>query len=196
MLTHPRQELYRMGILYNEDDEDIVRDVELNTISCDVPVEHSFPMFVVRHGKPRRSRRRTIVRSLPPLYLSFATLSDDVDIANFLSHSNTPMPKIKHCESVEPTPLSSVSISLPTDIDIPQSLPPPSAFEMESFYGSGSGIISSDNTPVQISLPAPQTSLLSQQGDWTFVNIPLRHNTTILETPTSEPETWILIDDS
>lgn len=185
-----------MGILYNENDEDVARDVELNTISCDVPVEHSFPMFVIRHGKPRRSRRRIIAWSLPPLYMSFATLSDDVDIAHFLSHSNAPMPKTKHYESIEPTPPSPISIPLPTDIDIPQSLPPPSAFEMESIYGSGSSIISSDNTPIQISLPAPQTSLLNQQGDWTFVNIPLRHNTTIVETPISEPETWILIDDS
>lgn len=192
-----------MGILYNEDDTDTARDEDLNTISCDLPVEQSqyFPMFVIRHAKAKRSRRRVASRhSLSPLYLSFSGLSDDSDIARLLSHSIhcTPTPNVQYREP------RLVSIS-PEDIDIPQSLPPPSAFE-SILFGSGSGSVSiSHNTPAPapISLPAPETSLLPHQGaavgDWTFITHPQATDTnshTEVSTPSSEPETWILIDDS
>ncbi|PMD58206.1 uncharacterized protein K444DRAFT_439546 [Hyaloscypha bicolor E] len=85
-------ELRRMGILYVG--EDIAVDSESNTIVCGVPVESSGPMFSIRQGKPRRSRRSTW-RSLP-LYLSFSDLSNDADIARLLSFSTPPTPTIQH----------------------------------------------------------------------------------------------------
>jgi len=213
MLTHPRQELYRMGILYNEDDANIAQGDDLNTVLCDVPVRqaHSISMFVIRHGKPKRSRRRAISRSLPPLCLSFSALSDDVDITQFLQISRsitpvplpTPMPMIQHRESPKTKTTPSPLPVLPApDIDIPLSLPPPSAFE--SMYGSFHSAISILSTPTAISLPSPESNLLPQHqvGDWTFITHPSTHphyheNEKLeMSTPVSEPETWILIDDS
>lgn len=168
-----------MGILY--EDENIAHDSESNTVVCDVPVEQSVPMFIVRHGKPRRSRRRSTWRSLP-LYLSFSDLTSDAEIARLLSPSNSHTPTIQHRD---------LTIGIPThintDIDtiIPQSLPPTPAFS-----GSMHGLNPIDNTPV-----SPLNSILAQHtGDWTFITA--THNTPGTSTPLSEPETWILIDDS
>jgi hypothetical protein len=184
MLTHPRQELYRMGILYN-DEEDIAQDSQSNTVLCDVPVQQTVPMFIIRHGKPKRSRRRSTWRSLP-LYLSFSGLSDDADIAKLLSPAPLPpTPKIQHRTKI---PL----MSLNTDIDIPQSLPAPpsSALGSGSFYGSRF-----DNTTFSISIASPQSfNIPSNTGDWTLIQTP--HHESTSSTPSSEPETWILIDDS
>jgi hypothetical protein len=182
-----------MGILYNEDSAEVAQNDNANTILCDVPVEHFPPMFVIRPGKPRRSRRANR-RSLPPLYLSLAGLRDDADIARFLYQSIHASPKpVTQYRACLPPPMD-------LDIDIPQSLPPSSAFE--SLYGSiSSASLISDNTPISSS--SRQTSLLHHQGDWAFINIPIRQNSnsnndnnTTLSSPSSEPETWILIDDS
>jgi hypothetical protein len=173
-LTHPRQELYRMGILYDE--ESIAHDSESNTIVCDVPVGQSIPMFSVRLGKPRRSRRRSTWRSLP-LYLSFSDLSNDADIARLLS------PSVLHTPTIQHRDLTIQTHNMDNDTSIPQSLPPTPAF---------SGFIHSlhlvDNTPISNSI------LHQHPGDWTFITAP--HNTPGTSTPLSEPETWILIDDS
>ncbi|KAH9222735.1 hypothetical protein DL95DRAFT_518293 [Leptodontidium sp. 2 PMI_412] len=157
-------ELHRLGILYN-DNEDLTQDSESNTIACDVPVEQSVPMFVLRQGKPRRSRRRSTWRSLP-LYLPLSSLSDDADIARLLSLS--PAPTIQH------------RLTTPTPMDTPLSLPP---LALESPQH--------DNT---ISISSPRHTLDFYSGDWTFVHTP--HHADPSPTPSSEPETWILIDDS
>merc|ERR1712000_388887 len=148
-------ELYRLGILYNDNEDFAQNSPDSNTISCDVPIEPSVPMFILRQGKPRRSRRRSNWRSLP-LYLSLSSLSDDADIARLLSLS--PFPTIQH------------RLSTPThfDTDILQSLPPLSQQNILDFN--------------------------SNSGDWTFIHTP--HPTNPSPTPSSEPETWILIDDS
>lgn len=162
-----RQELYRMGTLYN-DDEDIVSDSLSNSVSCDVPVQQSIPMFIIRHGKPKRSRRsRSSWRSSLPLYLSFSGLSDDADIARLLSPSTntTYTSTIQHRTKI---PLSSQH----TDIDIPQSLPAPS--ELAFWSGSLHQSISRDNTPapVPISIPVrPSHSFnLNDSEDWTLIH--------------------------
>lgn len=187
-LRIPRQELHRMGILYN-DDEDIAQDSKSNTVLCDVPVQQSVPMFIIRHGKPKRSRRRSTWHSLP-LYLSFSGLSDDADIARLSSTPITtpPIPTIQHRTKI---PL----MSLKTDIDILQSLPAPpspsSAFRSGSLHGSHSF----DNTTFSISIPTPHSfDINSNTGDWAFIQTP--HGGSTSSTPSSEPETWILIDDS
>ena len=175
-LRIPRQELYRLGILYNDNEDFAQNSPDSNTISCDVPIEPSVPMFIFRQGKPRRSRRRSNWRSLP-LYLSLSSLSDDADIARLLSLS--PFPTIQH------------RLSTPThfDTDILQSLPPP-ALEFPHHNDNDK-----DDT---ISIPPlSQQNILdfnSNSGDWTFIHTP--HPTNPSPTPSSEPETWILIDDS
>jgi len=171
----PRQELYHLGILY--ENEDTAQDSESNTNVCDVPIERSVPLFSIRYGKPRRSRQRSTRRSLP-LYLSFSDLSNDADIARFLS------PSIPHTSSIQSRNLA-ILPHITTDIDtcIPQSLPPTPAF-------TGSGLQFIDNSFVSLS-----HSIVHNQrtGDWTFITAP--HNTPETVTPLSEPETWILIDD-
>ena len=178
----PCQELRRMGILYVG--EDIAVDSEPNTIVCGVPVESSAPMFSIRQGKPRRSRRSTW-RSLP-LYLSFSDLSNDADIARLLSFSAPPTPTIQHRSLTIQTHTN-------TDIDIPQSLPPTPAF-------TGSLLPHLvDNTPISnLDSTLSRTlrlanTILPNTGDWTVITTP--HNTPGTLTPLSEPETWILIDD-
>lgn len=176
MLTHPRQELYRMGILYNDQDN-TAQDSESNTVSCDLPVERSVPVFVLRHGKPRRSRRRSTAWRSLPLYLSFSGLSDDSDIARLLSPPSTPYKStIQHRITIRTPPITT---------DIPQSLPP-TPLALASVSTSASRF---DNDTLPISLVHDFPS-----GDWTFVTP--SHPTADTPTPASEPENWILIDDS
>ncbi|KAE8451949.1 hypothetical protein EG329_002113 [Mollisiaceae sp. DMI_Dod_QoI] len=183
--------LYRMGIFYN-DDEDITQDSQPNTVSCDVPVQQSIPLFIIRHGKPKRSRRCSTWRSIP-LYLSFSELSDDAAVARLLSQSpsTSPTPTIQHRTK---TPFTTLN----TDISIPQSLPAPSATASASAFGSGSlhgsHFLNNPNT-ISIPLPIrPSFAPNTNTGDWTFIQTsPYASHPT---TPSSEPETWILIDDS
>jgi hypothetical protein len=167
MLTHLRQELYRLGILYN--DEDNIQDPELYITLCDVPLEQSVPIFILRYKQPKRSRRRPVRSSPLPLYLSFSCLSDDSDIARLLSPSVSHTPTIQHREITLPTSIASVI----------QSLPPTLALE--------SSIHFLDNTPIISTTP----HLITE--DWTFINT--GHHTPTA-TPSSEPEAWVLIDGS
>lgn len=171
MLTHPCQELFSLGILYNTD-EDIVLDSESNTVLCDVPVEASIPPFVIRHHKFGRSRQHLNSCSLP-LYLSFSGLSDDADIARLISPPTPYKRTIQHRH---------ISFSEPIVTNTPQSLPTPSALE------SVSGSTSLYNSTV---ISIPQQSFEQNAGDWEVVNSPQ----SLTPTPFSEPETWILIDD-
>jgi len=171
MLTHSCQELYSLGILYNTD-EDIVLDSEPNTVLCDVPVEASIPTFILRHGKPRRSRQRSHSYNLP-LYLSFSGLSEDIDIVRLLS------PSIPHKRTIQHR---HISFSEPIVTNTPQSLPTLSAL------GSVSGSTSIHNSAI---ISTPSISFDQNAGDWEVVNTPKSLN----PTPISEPETWILIDD-
>ena len=166
-----------MGILY---DEHLAFDSESNTIVCSAPIESSVPMFSIRQGKSRRSRRSSSWRSLP-LYLSFSDLSNDADIARLLSPSIPPTPTIQHRDLTIQTLLN-------TDIDVktPQSLPPTPALPGSLLSDLVDGLI--DNTP-------NSHAILTQRiGDWTFITTP--HNTPGSLTPLSDQETWILIDDS
>jgi len=92
-----------MGILYDED----------NTVACELPSEQAPPIYIIRHRKPRRSRRRSL-RSLP-LYLSFSSLGDDADIARLLSPSisNTPTPMTIQHRELPSTPITNTPLSLP-----------------------------------------------------------------------------------
>ncbi|XMA08588.1 hypothetical protein WAI453_001379 [Rhynchosporium graminicola] len=156
-------ELYRLGILYN-DNEDLPQDFESSTIACDVPFQQSVPMFTLRQGKPRRSRRLSTWRS-SPLHLSLSSLGDDADITRLLSFSPIPMIQLR-CTFLS--------------IDTPQSLPP-LALECPNH----------DNTA---SVSSPHRILGFNSGDWTFIHTP--YHADLSSSPSSEPETWILIDDS
>lgn len=161
-----------MGILYG--DEDNVHDLESNTIVCDIPVEPSPPLFSIRQGRTRRSRRRSNWHSLS-LYLSLSDLSNDADIARLLS------PSISHTPTIQHHGLTTQTHHLEIDTSIPQSLPPTPAFS-----GFSQDLHLVDNTLISISQ--------NNTGDWTFISAP--HNTPETATPLSEPETWIMIDDS
>jgi len=168
-----------MGILYN--DEDVAQDPESNAISCDIPVSSSVPLFSLRQGKPRRSRRRLIRRSLP-LRLSFSDLSQDVEIMHFLSSSTSHTPMIQHH-------------NIPPLTDIQQSLPPTPASASASASASLSSSLPFPATISVISRPHPR-SLSRTISDWTFISTP-RHNLhPTTTTPSSDPEPWILVDDS
>jgi len=166
-----------MGILY---DESLALDSESNIIVCGAPIESSLPMFSIRQGKSRRSRRSSSWRSLP-LYLSFSDLSNDADIARLLSPSNPPTPTIQHRDLTIQTPLNT-----DIDIDTPQSLPPTPALPGSLLQDLVDNLV--DNTPISHSI------LTQQTGDWTFITTP--HNTPGSLTLLSDQETWILIDDS
>jgi hypothetical protein len=176
MLTHARQELYRMGILYDNKDED-------NTVTCEVPFEQAPPVFILRHRKAKRSRRRSTWRSLP-LYLSFSSLGDDADIARLLSPSitDTPTPMTIQHRELPSTPIST---------DIPQSLPPTPALESATIHGSSHLL---PNTPIEVSQPH-SLSLNTTVDGWEFINTPHAHQDPHTSTPISEPETWILLSD-
>jgi hypothetical protein len=167
-----RQELFRLGILYFDDEG----QQDANATSCDVPVRQEAPMFVMRPS--RRSRRqRSTWRSLP-LYLSFSELSDDCDIARLLSPANPHnTPTIQHRNHIPSTQASII------DIDTPLSLPPTTP-ALSSIELNRSTLLSD----------VPASPTLVQEGeDWTFVTTEhTRHDST----PSSEPETWILCDDS
>jgi hypothetical protein len=168
-------ELFRLGILYTEDG-DITFDSEPNNIECDVPVQ-IVPTFIIRHArKPRRSRRsrwRTL-----PLHLSFSGLSNDADILRLLSPSPSPEPTIQHH-------------ILPTihDIDIPQSLPAPLAL-----ISPGSSISSLLTVSHLLNHDTPPSSL-PDENDWTLIPLPPTQHTHDTS-PISNPDPWILIDDS
>jgi len=101
-----------MGILY-DNDEDGAHEGE-NSVARGLPLEHAAPPFVIRQGKPRRTRRSKW--SYLRLYLSFSDFSTHADIARLLSlPSNSHTPTIQH-RWVSLTPIT-------TDI-LPQSLPP------------------------------------------------------------------------
>jgi hypothetical protein len=173
-----------MGILY-KDSSGITPDPSSNTISCEVPVEqNTSPMFVFRYGKPRRP---LTWRSSLPLYLSFSSLSDDIDITRFLSPSTTPNepPTIQHRDIP--------SREKPQTTDIPQSLPLTSSALLAA-HGEVPSILNSDNTANPIPISSPSTPSLDQLGDWTFINT-TPHRTTQIATPSSEPETWIILSD-
>jgi len=165
-------ELFRTGILYGEQPGCCSLPRE-DGIFSDLPLRQEAPMFVIKPA--RRSRQRSTWRSLP-LYLSFSNLSEDSDIAHLISPNRRITPTIQHR-----TPIPSTAASI-IDFDTPQSLPPATALSQSP--GSGNPNLLHDiNTPTFA--PAGE--------DWTFItHTHTRHDTT----PFSEPETWILHDDS
>lgn len=159
-----------MGILYESKHKD-------NTVACEVPSGNASPMFVLRHRKPRRSRRRSAWRSLP-LYLSFSSLGDDADIARLLSPSIASTPTsitIQHRELP----------STPNPTDIPQSLPPTPALVLGSQH-----FVST--TPIELEHFLPDNPTID---DWEFITTPPTHQNPHPTTPLSEPETWIFLGD-
>ncbi|KAE9379322.1 hypothetical protein N431DRAFT_434320 [Stipitochalara longipes BDJ] len=167
-----------MGILY--DGDNLAFDSESNTIVCGAPVESSVPLFSIRQGKSRRSRRSSSWRSLP-LSLSFSDLSNDADIARLLSPFSPQTPTIQHRDLTICTLINS-----DIDINTPQSLPPNPALSGFLLSNLVDNLV--DNTPISHSI------LTQPTGDWTLITKP--HNTPGSLTPLSEPETWVLIDDS
>ena len=130
-------------------------------------------MFNMRPN--RRSRRqRSSCRSLS-LDLSLSDLSNDFDIARLISSTIRNTPTIQHQSPIPSTTASVIDI----DSDIPQSLPPNTPALSSSpieLHGSG-------NSPNDFNAP--------QGEDWTFIT-----HTQIHDSTPSEPETWILCDDS
>jgi hypothetical protein len=172
-----RQELFRLGILYLNDGErqDCEPHAKDNAILCDVPLRQEAPMFVIRPS--RRSRRRRSTLCSLPLYLSLSNLSDDTDIAYFMSPILHNTPTIQHRDLILSTTASII------DIDVPQSLPPTTPALSSSLQLRESAILLRHNAPTFV-----------QAGeDWTFITH--THNTHD-STPCSEPETWSLCDDS
>ncbi|RDL40447.1 uncharacterized protein BP5553_00426 [Venustampulla echinocandica] len=174
-------ELYRLGILY-DNVEDTTQD---KSVVCEVPLEQPSPLFTLRYRKSsrnsRRNRRRS-QRSSLPLYLSLSNLKDDADIVRLLSPSTSTTatkPPIQH-RAVPATPP-------PISLDIPQSLPVAAVPALEeSIHSSVPHFL--DNTSI---LPTPHENHVS---DWEFIMI---NNDATLQTttPSSEPETWILLGD-
>jgi hypothetical protein len=172
-----------MGILYKGDDsEEGTQNPETDSVSCGaLAVEQSTPAFILRTAKSRRSRRRSTWRSLP-LYLSLSNLRDDIDIARLLSPplSHNP-PTIQHREISIP---SSPIVAPITTVEIPLSLPTTSALGSPASAHGSQHLL--DNT-----LTIPSHSL--ENGDWTFITT--AHHTPNTQSPSSEPETWILLSD-
>jgi hypothetical protein len=165
MLTHSRQDFYGMGNLYDHEEEN-THDSEASDIVYDIRNEEHPPMFVIRKGRQRRSRRRSTLHSLP-LYLSFTNLSEDTEIARFISPS-----MIQHRPTLQPISAN------PDDIDIPLSLPS----------------TPESHAPISNSISLP-SSPNYEFKDW--ILIPLDICTTFTTTTSSSnPEPWILIDDS
>ncbi|EKD20528.1 hypothetical protein MBM_01210 [Drepanopeziza brunnea f. sp. 'multigermtubi' MB_m1] len=166
------QELRRLGILYNTND-DLAPEDESNTVACGVPVECPAPMFILRHGKPQRSQRPSPRPSIP-LHLPLSSLTDDVNTPRLLSLPASPSPGTP--------PIQHRADTLPL-LDSPfQSLPPPHL----------------DNSDTTIPIP-PSSVLDADLGDWTFITTSHPHphpHPPPSPPPPSEPETWILIDDS
>jgi len=165
MLTHPRQELYRLGILYHDKDS---AQEESESVRIEVP---SYPVFFLRASKPRQHAHRSTTRRTQPLYLSMSDLSRDADIARLFSPSSTQTQTIQHRDTTM-TP------------SIPQSLPPTSA--LESTHGSHHLL---NNTVSNSSLSFD----FINSGDWTLIGT--APQTPLVSTPSSEPETWILLSD-
>ncbi|CAL3964873.1 unnamed protein product [Diplocarpon coronariae] len=152
-----RQELCRLGILYNVNGG-LAQDYESNTIACDVPVKPTAPKVTYRYGNLRPSRRHSALRSLlrcSPPPLSF--MSDDANIAR-LSIQASPTPTIQPCRS------------------LPQPAPEPRFLNVNTSISS------------RRDLPHLYTE------DWTLIHTPQNADPSL--TPTSEPGSWVLIDDS
>jgi hypothetical protein len=115
MLTHPRQVLYAMGILY---DDAVAAEDEPDTVTCE---DSARPMFVFRPGRPRRSRKPKLKR-LSSFYLPRFDFETDSDIAHALSVS-IPHLTIQHRD-----------LATPIIDDIPQSLPTDHAHLMDNTH--------------------------------------------------------------
>jgi len=161
MLTHPCQELYKLGILY--DGESIPPDQAAVECSVQAVDEHiSAPLYTLRPSRtsrPKLSRRGNPKRQL---YLSLSNLSSDIDIAQWLSPH--PSPTKQHRDS-----LSNISTDIPLSL-----LPTTLAFDPGALSNS-------------------QSNFLANDTDWTFINQTQTENN--MQSPSSEPETWILLSD-
>lgn len=151
------QALYKMGVLYHV--EDVARKQQ-KSVAFDL-LDQPAP-FIIRPSKRLRpSKRMQSAWQILPLHMSMSDLSHDPDIEQWLS------PSIPH------TPIHDHTFS---DIDIPLSLPAPSA--LRSAHGSTLSFQSTFSIQIPI-----QNDLIF--GDWTFID-------TEPSTPLSlaESETW------
>lgn len=184
MLTHPDQELYRLGILYDENNLE-PRIPSSPTPLWSTPVQKSYPAYIIRQSRPRRSRRRPVWRTLP-LNLSLSNLRDDYDVARLLYASTTTPPMMAEIH------LSSVSISTGDSTTTPQSLPTTSTMALALSASRSVNFLPSANS-------IPPHSLHHADEDWTFITSPssqqLHIHPSTTSTPSSELETWILLGD-
>jgi hypothetical protein len=170
-----RQELFRMGILYFDEQHDDSHAKE-NAVSCNVPLKLEVPTFITRPSR-RSRRRRSTWRSLP-LCGSFSDLTDDPDIARLIFPIPPPTTTIQHRD-----PIPSISASI-VDIDVPLSLPTQTTASSSSHHLNRSKLLLHN---IQTFVPPSE--------DWTFID-EIHPHTPHGCTPSSEPETWILCDDS
>lgn len=198
MLTHPVQELRRLGILYNEDGVN-TRQVFTNSTSWTVPAQKTPLLYTIRPIKSKRLRRRPTWQALP-LNLSLSSLRDDHDLARLLAPAATSTAQPAVSSQTQDTKTQPPVLGADECISIPQSLPESSAF-------STSALVSSPTTSVnESSISLPQTSSIPPHSltheDWTFITTPSSSSQiqqfthpSIASTPFSEPETWILLGD-
>ncbi|KAH8595779.1 hypothetical protein B0O99DRAFT_594099 [Bisporella sp. PMI_857] len=163
-------ELFRLGILYDGE-----RTHEENDVKTDVPIEQA-PAFVVRPGRRNRHSR---LRKLQ-LFLSLSDLSNDADIARYLSHTKSQSTiQHRHSPSLKLKTINTKNnaINGNNNSDIRQSLPP--TLKSELAFNSHSHF-----------LPSSLSSPFETAEDWTFIT-PTPH----VNSPVSETETWILLGD-
>lgn len=210
--SFPRQEFYRLGILFPGNNEDInerYSDEAENTISCSVPVETDAPLYIIRHRKPRRSLRRSGSWRSISLDISLSPLSSDAEIAQFLS---TPeyVPRSTLPTTIQHRQIDIIPRFCPDSVagdaedvpELPQSLPPSPTIPVRPELSSIPlpQLSMSEILIIASTIPSPSTTTLAE--DWTIVNpdpqYPPQHSNTthfILSTPSSELETWILLSD-
>jgi len=158
MLTHPCQELYRLGILFDDDDF----ESNANGVTQALP-EQPPPTFVIRPGRLRPSRRRSTWRSLQ-LHLSLSDLRGDTDISRLMSQPD-PSPTIQHRSTNKCTLPTSVSFPSPMN-GTPLSLPPiPTSALQSSSHNS-----SSEWTFINIPTPSQDPNPPSEPETWILLS--------------------------
>ena len=169
MLTHPRQELYALGILYDDG------HANANAYATSIEEVEPPPAFVIRPGRPRRHGHRRPARERLSLDSSFDFSNIDALIAEAESSTSYISP-IQHR-----TNTSTVLINKDTQL---QSLPPSTT--IISTMQSVPAFPDCPPSPLAGDWTVLHTADADEQQQQHAQSSP---------TPPSEPETWILLGD-